>query len=90
MYSTDNFNEAKNFVVKNNIFDTSLNRHVRCIHHSGTLPKMSGNTFIAKAGARLGSIGISATSTTYFFNDETQAAIRADWGDSTAKVIFND
>jgi len=90
IYSTDNFNEAHNFVIKNNILDTALNRHTRCVHHSGTLPKMSGNTFIGKKGERLGSIGISTTSTTYFFDDNTQSAIRADWGDATAKVLFND
>lgn len=90
IYSTDNFNEAQNFVIKNNILDTALNRHVRCIHHSGTLPKMAGNVFIGKVGERLGSIGISATSTTYFFDGETQSAIRAAWGDNTAEVLFNE
>lgn len=90
IYSTDSFNEAENFVIKNNILDTALNRHVRCVHRSGTLPKMSGNTFIGKSGERLGSIGISTTSTTYFFNSDTQSAIRDDWGDLTAKILFND
>lgn len=89
IYSTDSFNRAENFVIKNNILDTALNRHVRCIHQGGTLPKLSGNTFIGKAGDRLGLIGISTTSKQYFFLDDTQSAIRADWGDSTAKIELN-
>lgn len=90
LYSTDNYNKAINFVIKDNIFDTSLTRQVRCVHHGGTLPKMSGNTFIGKVGERLGSIGISVSSTSYLFDNSTQAAIRTDWGDTTATIIFND
>ncbi len=90
VYSTDNYNKATNFVIKDNILDTSLTRQVRCVHHGGTLPVMSGNTFIGKAGEILGSIGISASSTSYRFEDNTQSAIREAWGDSGATVIFND
>lgn len=90
IYSTDNFNRATNFVIKDNVLDTALSKQVRCVHHGGTLPKMSGNTFIGKVGERLGSIGISASSTLYMFDENTQAAIRADWGDATAEIIFND
>lgn len=89
LYSTDNYNDCENFVIKNNILDTAVSRIIRCIHQSGKLPVMSGNTFIGKPGDRLGLFGDSATDTTFLMNDETQDLIRQEWNDPTAVIQFN-
>lgn len=89
MWTTDNFNDAVNFTIKNNIFDTATKNHVRLIHQGETYPVMSGNTFIGKTGEQLGYI-FNTTTTPYLFGDGIEAVIRTAWGDSTAKIIFND
>ena len=89
MHTTDNFNEARNFIIKDNIFDTALNNQVRLIHRGGFYPVLSGNTFIGTKGDTLGVITNNISTTTPFvFEDGIEAIIRTAWGDSTAKVIF--
>ena len=89
LYSTDNYNDFDNFVIKNNIFDTSKKNMIRCIHQCGKVPVLSGNTYIGKTGDKLGLFGTSLTDQTLLLGSSSSDDIKTIWNDNSPNVLFN-
>lgn len=89
LYSTDNYNDFENFVIKNNIFDTAKNNMIRCIHKCGATPVLSGNTYIGTTGSKLGLFGISSKDQTLYLGESSADEIKSIWKDGSPTVLFN-
>ena len=89
LYSTDNYNDFENFVIKNNIFDTAKKNVIRCIHKCGAVPVLSGNTYIGIQGDKLGLFGTSINDQTLIFGSSSVDEIKSVWKDDSPTVLFN-
>ena len=84
--SNGSYNEATNFVIKNNIFELSAYYVFDSSNSAKTPPTLSGNTFVQPKGRWLGSYNGDKVK----FDDNVLTAIQNNWGDKTATVIFAD
>jgi hypothetical protein len=84
-------NTAKNFVISNNIFDTSAYRmlHLVC-EEKGSLPCLFGNTYIQTKGGTLGQYGEKNDTepSIEMFDENVARCIKEKFGDRSAKVYF--
>lgn len=83
-------NTARNFTIKNNVFDRSAYRLLHLVAKKEEyLPKLSGNSYIQNRGGMLGQFGaneVSEPSVIMFCDAEN--AIKNIFGDANAKIAF--
>ena len=84
-------NTAKNFVISNNIFDTSAYRmlHLVC-EEKNSLPRLCGNTYVQTKGGTLGQYGEKNETepSIEMFDENVARCIKEKFGDRSAKVYF--
>ena len=84
-------NTSSNFIIKNNIFDTSAYRmlHLVC-NREESLPKLAGNTYIQTKGGILGQYGVNVNNqpNVEMFDNDATNKINKIFGDKSAKVCF--
>lgn len=78
------YNEAENFVIKDNIFDLSTNQLLNLGSQAGTAPKLSGNTYVQVYGKLL---GYYTDNRNVRFNTEVSDTIIDVWNDESPIII---
>jgi hypothetical protein len=84
-------NPARNFVIRDNIFDRAAYRMIHTVALSDrSLPEMRGNTYIQHRGALFGLYGSKQIChpSELFFDEEVEKIIAETSGDVGAKVYF--
>lgn len=79
--------KCSNFKITGNIMDTSARGLICCTSKAGTLPEISGNTYIQKNGGILGEYG-TPKETLYMFTADCNRVLSNTFHDSTATVKF--
>ncbi len=75
--------QAKNFVVKNNIFEGSVQS---LLYPDGA--EFDGNTYVQHCNTNYRSLGIDREGKTMAFNENAEQQIREKWGDQNPTVIY--
>lgn len=89
--STANDHYAENFVIKNNVFDTSKSILIGISSYAETLPKLIGNTYAGKPGQKIGAYASGGRmEKTYFLTADSAEILQNVYMDEGAKVIIND
>ena len=84
-------NTARNFVIKNNIFDRAAYRMIHTVAlDSASCPEMVGNTYAQYLGGTLGRYGSNRASepSDLIFDENAEKTVKDVLGDKTAKVYF--
>ena len=84
-------NTARNFVIKNNIFDRAAYRMLHTVALDSTsCPKMEKNTYIQHSGATLGKYGANQTTepSDIIFDENVEQAIKNTLGDTEAEIYY--
>ena len=82
-------NTARNFVIKNNIFDRAAYRMIHTVAlDSSSCPEMVGNVYVQHLGGTLGRYGENriAEPDDVIFDDRAEKAVKDIFGDETAEV----
>lgn len=79
------YNEAENFIIRNNIFEFGTYQLINATSGAGTPPKFDGNTYIQVSGKWL---GYYEDNTNIRFNTSATAIIKNTWGDANAQIVF--
>ena len=82
-------NTARNFVIKNNIFDRAAYRMIHTVAlDSASCPEMVGNVYVQHLGGTLGRYGENriAEPDDVIFDDRAEKAVKDIFGDETAEV----
>ena len=82
-------NPAKEFVIKNNIFDTSAYRLLHLVAEKDEYcPALGGNTYIQQSGGMLGQYGGNeANEPDVIMFSEAESKINSIFGDKFAKIF---
>lgn len=79
--------KCTNFQITGNIMDVSARALIRCTSAVGTLPEISGNTYIQNKGGLLGAYG-DVEMPNLSFDDDAKDTLANVFGDNQATVIF--
>ncbi len=77
--------KCTNFKITGNVMDLSTRGLIRCVSKFGTLPTISGNTYIQKEGGLLGAFG-DVDSEIEEFSGDVEKTIREVFNDNSAKI----
>lgn len=80
-----NPNKAKNFQIRENIFELSTHNLLSIQSQERTLPALNGNTYIQTKGGFLGCYGSGAQR---IFDDTASTIVKEKWGDTSAILEF--
>ena len=83
-------NAARNFVIRNNIFELGGRRTIHLVALDGaSCPRMEGNTYAQYEGGLLGKYGgrEGGEPSDIIFDADIESAIRTRLGDATARVL---
>ena len=84
-------NTARNFVIRNNIFDRAAYRMIHTVALDGaSCPQMDGNTYIQRRGGVLGRYGENKISEPddLIFDENAEKAVKEILGDGEASVYY--
>ena len=83
-------NKCTNMKIVNNIIDSTRVYPLNIVHKAGTLPDLEGNTLYQSQRAYIGCWGTSGSGDRYVFGDDALDILKNVFGDTTAKVAYND
>ena len=83
-------NKSTNMKILNNVIDSTRVYPLNIVHRYGTLPDLEGNTLYQPKRSYIGCWGTSGGGSRYVFDDNALNTLKTVFGDTSAKVAYND
>ena len=83
-------NKSTNMKIINNVIDSTRVYPLDIIHRFGTLPDLEGNTLYQPKRSYIGCWGTSGSGSRYVFDDNALNTLKTVFGDTSAKVAYNE